>query len=306
MSLCSSLVARCSDRTGVAWAALVGLASGLGAQPVVPPPPPPPPAAALQTPASAPAQTQAALSASAQALLTEAEDLMQRGRTDEARSRWQQVVAAHAKTPQAATALLRLAQTETDLHAALRLLDQLRTDHPTSAEVEPALAMEGEIYHLLGDYANAAQIYRLYLSSHPQGSAAAVARERLITSLIEIGQAQQALAAWDQAAGADPTLRDDPAALMQRADALIALMRWEEAVAVLRDIIARFPNREPAGRAHLAAGLCLEALSRWDEAAPIYQALMRLRPQSAEARLAGERLAAIQRLEMVLSEFPAP
>jgi tetratricopeptide (TPR) repeat protein len=249
------------------------------------------------------AQQQSMAVPQAQGLLNDAEDLVRRGRTDAARELWNQVLTQFGKTPQAATALLRLAQTETDLLRAVQLVERLQQEHPGSPEIEPALALEGDIYHLLGDYDNAAQVYSHYLWAYPQGPAAPLARERLINSLIVIGQPASALQTWDQAAAVDPAFRTEIEPLMLRADALIALGSYQDALDVLRDVIARFPNREGIARAHLAAGLCLESLGRYDEASQIYESLVRLRPQSVEAPLASQRLTAIRQFQIALRAF---
>ncbi len=254
-------------------------------------------AALIALAAAAPAPLLRQETSAATDLMIEADNLVERGRLETACERWRTVANAHRKTPQAPTALLRLAEAETDLALALTLIERLRDSYPTSPEAEPALALAGEIHHLLGDCESAAQVYRTYLQDHPGGDAAPVAQDRLITCLIETGQPEEALAVWERAARADPARRADPDAVMQRVEALIALGDHAAASEVLLDVIARFPNRSIAPRAHLAAALCLEAQSRWDEAAQVHRMLIQRWPRCPEARIAGEHLEAVERLQ---------
>lgn len=277
--------------------ALTGMALSLSAWAA------PPPMTAVPASAELPPLERAVPHGDAERLMAEAADLSVRGRIDEARQRWEQVALDHAKSPQAPAALLSLAQSEEDLYLALRWADQIISDHPESAEVEQARLLEGEIFHLLGDYTNAAAVYADYLSHHPRGESVPLARERLITGLIESGQPEEALAEWDRQYQTDRAMGSDLASLMQRADALIALERWEEAADLLRQVTARYPNRDQTPRAHLAAGLCLESLSRWDEAAEVYGMLARQWPQSTEGRMAAERLAAIVRFQRAVAQM---
>lgn len=230
-----------------------------------------------------------------EALLAEGDALAAAGRLDEARQRWNTVLTVAPSSPPAPGALLRLAQHEADLTNALALSDRLLATYPQSAEVEQALALQGEVHFLLGNYESAAPIYGDYLRRFPQGGAAALASERLITSLIETGRGQEALTEWDRLTAANPQRLSDVNALMQRADALLAAGDTQTAGASYLDIINRFPGADVLPRAHLAAGLCLESLDRWPEALPVYETLLSRWPQSSEARLAGDRSLAIRR-----------
>lgn len=229
-------------------------------------------------------------------LMEEAADFSDRGRRDAAREVWEEVVSLHVKEPQAATALLRLAETDTDLFNALEHCEAIFTHHPDAPEAERAAAMQGEIFYLLGEYGSTVDAYSHYLLHYPRGDAVAVAQDRMITALVETGRAEEALIEWDRALERDPSRQRSVAALMQRADVLIALERWAEAADWLNKFIARYPNREQMPRAHLSAALCLEALSDWREAAVLYSALVQRWPDSVEAQLASRRLDAIRGL----------
>ncbi|MBN1476810.1 tetratricopeptide repeat protein [Candidatus Sumerlaeota bacterium] len=239
-------------------------------------------------------------------LMTEAEDLAERGRIESARERWLEVVERLGKHPEAVEAQLRLAQTETDLFLALQRSESILTDHPQSPQAAHALALQGDIQFLLGDYESAGRIYDLYLRSFPQGEEINLALERLIISLIEVGRADDALRVWDRAAQVRPERVQDPDILMQRADAQIALGDHAAAAETLLDLIARFPNRGPITRAHLAAGLCLEAQSRWAEARDLYTALVHQWPSAPEADIARERLDAIERFARARDALDEP
>jgi TolA-binding protein len=234
----------------------------------------------------------------AESLLAEGEALLRRGRVDAARERWRAVVDEGPDSAAAPRALLRLAQTESDLEQTLAWVAMIAERHADSPEAEPAAALHGEVLSLLGEHRRAVEVLWDYLSRHPEGEGTGAARDRLITSLIEVGRPQAALAEWDHAARANPSRLADAEAAMQRCDALLALEDWERAGARLLELAARFPNREQASRAQLAAGLCFEAQGKWEEAARLHEALTRQWPDTAEARLAERRLAS-------LSEFHA-
>lgn len=244
--------------------------------------------------------------APAEELMAEAEELTDRGRLDAARDLWELVATQHPKQPEASTARLRLAQTERDLLQSLAHLNVIFRQHAESPEVEPGMALAGEIHILLGDYARAQAAYQLYLTWFPRGPSAGIAEDRLITSLIEIGRPDEALLAWEQAADHDPNRRSDVDALMQRCDALLATGDWAAAAEALLQICARFPNREQTRRARLAAGLCLEAQGKWHEAALHHELLLRQWPGSVEATLAGKRLDAVRRFEQALEAEIVP
>jgi TolA-binding protein len=249
----------------------------------------------------APAQAQqiapvpAAPAPSLDALLAQADSLANSGQIELARQMWNQILQTAPAAPVAPAALLHLAQHEQDLTNALALTDRLLATYPQSAEVEQALALQGEVHFLMGNYESATNVYSDYLRRYPTGSAAALAEDRLITSHIETNHPREALTEWDRAAVTQPQRTNDVNALMQRAEALLAVGDTQTAAASYLDIVNRFPNSDVLPRAHLAAGLCLESLNRWPEALPVYEALMRRWPQSSEARLAGDRSLAIRR-----------
>ncbi len=117
-------------------------------------------------------------------------------------------------------------------------------------------------------------------------------------SFEDLGQSDAALAHYDRALGIAPQHED---ALHNKGLLLARLGRLEEAEANQRRYLAAFPE---AVRAHSALADVLIASGRFEEALEILEALERLEPQDASARVRrGVALASLQRYDEARAVF---
>jgi predicted O-linked N-acetylglucosamine transferase (SPINDLY family) len=225
-------------------------------------------------------------------------------------SRAQALAQLRAGSPQAAAAILEaLLQTEPGDAQAWFLLGACRhaQNHlngaaaafghsvalePTQTEAHLALI---SVLRAGGDFeaANAAatQALALIAGSAPLHYASALALE-------DLGRQEEALAQYDRALDLDAGLED---ALHNRGLLLARLGRLEEAMANHRRYAAAFPL---AARAHSALADFLLAADRLDEAAHALDALQRIAPQDAGARVRqGVLLASQQRFTEAAAAF---
>jgi len=99
------------------------------------------------------------------------------------------------------------------------------------------------------------------IDKSPEGTLPDTVRDYLRGILLhEIGRDEEAAASCKKVREKDPTFV--PSALIE-ADALVALGHVEDALAIYRDLLARFPQ---AADLHAEAALFLGASGRWDEA----------------------------------------
>lgn len=179
-----------------------------------------------------------------------------------------------------------------DLAGAAAAFSRSREIDPANPEAHLALVT---VLRAAGD-ARAALVAAQQALAHLPGDARVLYAAAL--SFEDLGQADAALAHYDRALGVAPGYED---ALHNRGLLLARLEKFEEAVANQRRYLAAFPE---AARAHSALADVLLASGRFEEAIEALDALERLAPQDASARIRrGVALASLQRYDEARAVF---
>ncbi|QDU88473.1 tol-pal system protein YbgF [Pirellulimonas nuda] len=178
---------------------------------------------------------------------------------------------------------------EPAMRAALESFDNLIRRFPKSKFVDQSRFYRGETLAALGQLGPAAEAFRGFLKSSPDGDLARRARLRLAATLVDAGEPQQALSAYDallSSAGLDNASRGE--ALMGRGAARLALDQFLPAAQDF-EAAAKLPGAPEADYALERQGFCLYRAEKFEEAAAAYKALVEKHAQSplaADARLA--------------------
>jgi len=266
--------------------------------------------------------------ANPQQVLQRAMALHQGGRLDEARTLYEQILAAHPGHPEILALLGTLALQAGRPQEALGFLDRALAAEPAHVAAlsnrahalrtlrRPQEALEacdraiairpdhpdphanrGSALAELGRWAEAAESFAKALGLRP---GPAEAWSNYGNALRQLGRFDECLAAFDRALALDPR---HGGARSNRGNALLALGRAEEALAEYDRAIALRPG---FAEAHTNRGNALLQLRRWEEALESHDRAIALRPDFAEAhanradalgelRRRGEALASAER-----------
>ena len=208
--------------------------------------------------AAAPAQPEAANEVDV--LWMRAESERELGRLDLARGRYESLVKQFAKTPQAASSLLRL----------------------------------GEMAREAGRMEEAAEYFRRVASDFPQHDAVPEALKASALARLRMGDAQGALEDWDALLDRKPADEETRGeARLQKALVLIELKKGGEAMDTLDVLLKERPDSVQAARAQYWRGVLLSEKEQWEPAEKALRACLAAAPDAQTASLARLRLAVV-------------
>jgi len=211
------------------------------------------------------------MAAAADAAWREGLALHRQGRLDEARVRYERVLALDPGHFEALSLLGGLLAQSGQAEGGAALLRRATQVRPRAPQ---AHCMLGSVLSGLDRPAEALESYDAAIARRPGH---AEARLNRATGLLDLRRPGEALEALDDVLA---QRRDYPDALVNRGLVLLDLGRLEEALASVAEAIALRPGH---AEAHFNHGRILDALDRFEEAIGAYEAAIALRPDFPEA-----------------------
>ncbi len=178
---------------------------------------------------------------------------------------------------------------EAAMRSALESFDGLIRRFPKSKFADQSRFYRGESLAALGQLGPAAEAFREFLKSRPEGDLTRRARLRLAATLVDAGQPQEALRAYDAllaAGGLDDASRGE--ALMGRGAARLSLDQFLPAADDFA-AAAKLPGAPEVDYALERQGFCLYRAEKFEPAAAVYKKLVEEHAQSplaSDARIA--------------------
>jgi TolA-binding protein len=210
------------------------------------------------------------------------------GRYDQARRQFEAFLKAAPDHPNAATAWYRLGETAYmlgDLAASRRALEKFTAENPGHRHLETAWPYLGDACLRLGDLPEARRAYEQALKSHPDGRLSDRARFGLGRALALQGDPEGALKVFRalvERGGPEWTDR----AWLQIGQVLAASKQQAQAVEAFETLERVAPRSALVAEARLNRAEALLALGRGDEAEPLLRTLSAEGPTALSARAA--------------------
>jgi TolA-binding protein len=192
----------------------------------------------------------------------------------------------HELTPDATETLAAVLHRRGEYAESGKLCEAFRQAYPKHALRARIDLLGAENLFLVGELDKAAAAYAQYLQVHPDAEGASLATFRLGCVKFRQGDPAAAEPLLKQAAARsekDPVYRP---AVLYLGDLCYQTERWGEGVEWLQRYAAFGPEASGADDALLKLGLSLHALSKHDEAANTYRALLAEHPRSEHVPLA--------------------
>jgi len=179
---------------------------------------------------------------------------------------------------------------------AVGLLEEAATRFPDDPRASNLLFQAGAVSQNAHEYQKAVDLYRKSLALKPTADILPAVKLQLALSLRMIGRPTEAIDALKDFEKDFPDNALLPTALYQLAITTHDVgtgnrARLEEAVAIYRRLIEKFPGRPAAIEAHFELGLILGELGRSSESADFFTQYVSMNPTSPEAPAALEKAA---------------
>jgi TolA-binding protein len=256
-----------------------------------------------------------------QALRRRFEEIMEkvrRGRRDEGRRQLLDMASGFPRSSIAPEAIFEAAQLErSDVNRRLEDFHRVVDMYPGTEWATRSMREIGEISFLLRDFTAALDAFRAYQIVQGEDCDKPAFRMQIATCLLELRSYEEALAELDRLALDEPANRGDPThrvaetALDLKSECEMALGRFSQAVASLRELLANYPNYPLAPKAMLALGLCYEEEGQPESAREVYGQILQSyppgRPETPfETEAARDRLTQMERSIFEPPVPPAP
>lgn len=206
-------------------------------------------------------------------------------RTDLARGRYEDLVRQYPKSPQAASALLRLGEFAREAGRFAEAADFFRrvaADYPRDAAVNEALKASALARVRAGDARGALEDWDALLARKVDVETAAEARLQKALVQIELKQGRDAMETLDALLKDRPAAAQTARAQYWRGVLWADQSRWAEAETALRASLAAAPDAQTAALARLRLAVALQRQNRMDEAADQIDPLLDDGPRVAE------------------------
>lgn len=177
--------------------------------------------------------------------------------------------------------------------AARGRYQELVENYPQSDQAAPALLRLGELAREANRLAEAADLFRRMAHDYPKNEAVAEALQASAVARFRAGDAEGALADWDELL----ELKAEEAVLaearLQKALVLIELKRSKEAMGLLETVLENGAEADQIARAHYWRGVLLSGQEKWKAAEEALRASLASAPDAQTEALARLRLVVV-------------
>jgi TolA-binding protein len=223
------------------------------------------------------------------ALLLIGTNLLQLDRPEEAAASLDALLARKTESPHFGTALFLLANTrfsQTQYTAALDTYKKYLKRFPKGEFAEEATYRSALAHFFSGQYAPAMEAFEAYGKAHPNGLYVPDAEYRIAACYSAAGKPAEVVKlckTWEARHGDHPVSGD---VLSLHADALVAVDKREEAVALYRKSSVCAATEEVVHYSLFAANKELQRLGRWSESAEMFREFLAAKPNHPSQVLA--------------------
>ncbi len=186
--------------------------------------------------------------------------------------------------------------------AARAFDDAIAARTPLPAEVKAdAYVRAADCRYYTLDLDGALGYYRKALDLNPAGGDYALYQSAIMTGLLK--KHAEKISLLDRLAADYPTSGLLPAALLEKAESMMATGRREDAVKVYTELVEKYPATVHGRKGHLQLAITYLDMGRRNAAMATYRDVITTYPTSEEARLASEDLKKIYAADGRLSEY---
>ncbi|MBD5253293.1 MAG: tetratricopeptide repeat protein [Barnesiella sp.] len=175
-----------------------------------------------------------------------------------------------------------------------------RTSLPAEVKAD-AYVRAADCHYYTLDIEGALGYYRKALELNPTGGDYALYQSAIMTGLLKKHAAKIEL--LDRLAAEYPTSGLLPAALLEKAESMMATGRRDDAVTVYSTLVEKYPTTVHGRKGHLQLAITYLDMGRRNAAMATYRDVITTYPTSEEARLASEDLKKIYAADGRLSEY---
>ncbi len=154
---------------------------------------------------------------------------------------------------------------------AAETFEQFLQDHPDHPRASLAGFYLGLTYSSLRRYEKARERFEDYLRNNPAGANVAAARYRIAECSYYLGQFQRAADEFGEYLDRHPQDRLAPWGRLQRAESLVQLRQWKPAQTLLQELLQSDTDEAIVRQARYTMALLLEKQERFDDAVAAYR-----------------------------------